>query len=46
MEPKRCPWPTDELYCAYHDQEWGVPNHDDRHLIRQYDRDHPAGAAG
>jgi DNA-3-methyladenine glycosylase I len=33
MERKRCPWPTDELYCAYHDQEWGVPNHDDRHLF-------------
>jgi DNA-3-methyladenine glycosylase I len=31
--PQRCPWPTDELYCAYHDEEWGVPNHDDRHLF-------------
>ena len=30
---KRCPWPTDELYLAYHDLEWGVPNHDDRHLF-------------
>jgi DNA-3-methyladenine glycosylase I len=30
---KRCPWPTDELYQAYHDEEWGVPNHDDRHLF-------------
>src|SRR5881628_3626824 len=29
----RCPWATDELYVAYHDQEWGVPNHDDRHLF-------------
>jgi len=29
----RCPWPTDELYRAYHDQEWGVPVHDDRHLF-------------
>ena len=26
----RCPWPTDELYLAYHDQEWGVPVHDDQ----------------
>jgi DNA-3-methyladenine glycosylase I len=29
----RCPWPTSELYIAYHDLEWGVPNHDDRHLF-------------
>jgi DNA-3-methyladenine glycosylase I len=33
MPPQRCPWPTDELYCEYHDSEWGVPNHDDRHLF-------------
>jgi len=27
----RCPWPEDnELYIAYHDEEWGVPIHDDR----------------
>lgn len=29
----RCPWPTGDLYLAYHDLEWGVPNHDDRHLF-------------
>lgn len=30
----RCPWcGTDPLYVAYHDQEWGVPSHDDRHLF-------------
>jgi DNA-3-methyladenine glycosylase I len=29
----RCPWPTDELYCRYHDEEWGVPVHDDRRLF-------------
>lgn len=29
----RCPWPTDELYCKYHDEEWGVPVHDDRLLF-------------
>jgi DNA-3-methyladenine glycosylase I len=30
----RCPWPgSDPLYLAYHDAEWGVPNHDDRHLF-------------
>ena len=23
----------DELYTAYHDDEWGVPSHDDRHLF-------------
>ena len=27
----RCPWAgTDPLYVTYHDQEWGVPVHDDR----------------
>lgn len=26
----RCPWPSTELDIAYHDQEWGVPVHDDR----------------
>lgn len=31
---KRCPWPgEDPLYLAYHDQEWGVPSHNDRHLF-------------
>ena len=35
MKPERlrCPWPTDELYCRYHDDEWGVPVHDDRLLF-------------
>src|SRR5580698_9187226 len=32
-EITRCPWPTDELYIHYHDQEWGVPIHDDRSLF-------------
>lgn len=32
--PDRCAWcGTDPLYTAYHDVEWGVPNHDDRHLF-------------
>ena len=32
--PKRCAWAgTDPLYVAYHDQEWGVPVHDDRKLF-------------
>jgi DNA-3-methyladenine glycosylase I len=26
----RCSWARDELSIAYHDQEWGVPIHDDR----------------
>ncbi len=26
----RCPWPTHDLYIKYHDEEWGVPVHDDR----------------
>jgi len=30
----RCEWAgTDPLYVAYHDQEWGVPVHDDRLLF-------------
>jgi DNA-3-methyladenine glycosylase I len=31
----RCPWPTagDPLYLAYHDEEWGVPVHDDRKIF-------------
>ena len=32
----RCPWPgEDALYCAYHDQEWGVPEYDDRALYEK-----------
>jgi DNA-3-methyladenine glycosylase I len=27
---KRCGWAKDELSIQYHDQEWGVPVHDDR----------------
>jgi DNA-3-methyladenine glycosylase I len=31
----RCAWVPleDPLYLAYHDEEWGVPSHDDRHLF-------------
>jgi DNA-3-methyladenine glycosylase I len=29
---KRCPWGDgDPLLAAYHDEDWGVPIHDDRH---------------
>ena len=30
----RCGWCSDDpLYIRYHDEEWGVPSHDDRHLF-------------
>ena len=30
----RCGWPgADPLYLAYHDEEWGVPIRDERHLF-------------
>jgi DNA-3-methyladenine glycosylase I len=29
----RCAWATTELGVAYHDREWGVPQHDDRVLF-------------
>lgn len=29
----RCPWATTEPNIAYHDQEWGVPVHDDLKLF-------------
>jgi DNA-3-methyladenine glycosylase I len=32
----RCAWPgTDPLYVAYHDEEWGVPEYDDRALFEK-----------
>ena len=35
--PRRCAWAqmtvNDTLYLAYHDEEWGVPSHDDRYLF-------------
>ena len=32
--PTRCSWAgTDPLFIAYHDDEWGVPQHDDRALF-------------
>jgi len=32
---QRCAWAgsTDPLMVEYHDEEWGVPSHDDRHLF-------------
>jgi DNA-3-methyladenine glycosylase I len=33
-ELTRCPWAGSEpIYQEYHDQEWGVPSNDDRHLF-------------
>src|SRR5258708_13709339 len=29
MNEKRCPWARNELSIRYHDEEWGVPVHDD-----------------
>jgi DNA-3-methyladenine glycosylase I len=29
----RCPWAKTDLYVKYHDEEWGVPVHDDRLLF-------------
>ena len=32
----RCPWPGDDpFYMAYHDDEWGVPEYDDRALFEK-----------
>ncbi len=31
--PPRCPWAEAELQHVYHDTEWGVPSHDDRHFF-------------
>ena len=33
---RRCPWPKlDPFYVAYHDEEWGVPEYDDRALYEK-----------
>src|SRR5439155_24546779 len=36
-EKRRCTWGElvagNPLYVAYHDEEWGVPSHDDRYLF-------------
>ena len=29
----RCPWAESQVNHVYHDTEWGVPSHDDRHLF-------------
>jgi DNA-3-methyladenine glycosylase I len=36
MPKSRCTWPgEDPLYVAYHDEEWGVPEYDDRALFEK-----------
>ncbi|MFZ0216009.1 MAG: DNA-3-methyladenine glycosylase I [Candidatus Dormiibacterota bacterium] len=34
LDRRRCPWgANDPLLLAYHDEEWGVPSRDERHLF-------------
>src|SRR4051812_43299482 len=33
MTVTRCGWAKSDLSIAYHDQEWGLPVHDDRRLF-------------
>lgn len=34
IQPIRCPWAGSEpIYHAYHDEEWGMPSYEDRHLF-------------
>jgi DNA-3-methyladenine glycosylase I len=34
MAVTRCTWAgDDDLMVVYHDEEWGIPSHDDRHLF-------------
>jgi DNA-3-methyladenine glycosylase I len=33
-ELQRCPWAgSEKIYQDYHDHEWGIPSHDERHLF-------------
>ena len=39
---ERCPWcGKDPVYVRYHDEEWGVPVHDDRKLFEMLILDGP-----
>ncbi|WP_298501465.1 DNA-3-methyladenine glycosylase I [uncultured Methanobrevibacter sp.] len=34
MKKNRCSWVNDdEIYIKYHDEEWGIPTHDDKELF-------------
>jgi len=36
IEKPRCGWcDSDPLYIAYHDEEWGIPQHDDHRLFEK-----------
>lgn len=36
QDKQRCAWSSsDPIYIAYHDEEWGVPEHDDRRLYEK-----------
>ena len=37
-EIARCTWATSEALAHYHDNEWGVPSRDDRHLFEMLNR--------
>ena len=41
MTKRRCSWAEDveEIYVKYHDEEWGVPTHDDRELFELFKLD-------
>jgi DNA-3-methyladenine glycosylase I len=32
-DKKRCGWATGDAMIRYHDEEWGIPSHDDIHLF-------------
>src|SRR4249920_3319287 len=32
-ERQRCPWAKSDIMIRYHDEEWGVPVHDERNLF-------------
>ena len=41
----RCSWPGDDpLMISYHDEEWGLPVHDDRKWFEFIDQGRPAEA--
>src|SRR5271155_691146 len=29
----RCSWAVSDIMIRYHDEEWGVPSHDDKHIF-------------
>ena len=43
----RCGWVSkdDELYCNYHDTEWGVPNYDSKSFVLKINTGRDASGA-